>query len=51
MSKRAVAEEEEQFLGRGRREISGKMERKLGAELSKKGVAQARNEIKREEGG
>ena len=50
MSKRAAAEEEEKLLGCGRREISGEMERKLGAELWKKRVSEARNEIKREEG-
>ena len=50
MSKRAVAEEEEKLLGCRRREILGEMERRLGAELWKKRVAEARNEIKREEG-
>ena len=50
MSKRATAEEEENFLRCGRRDISGEMERRLGAELWKKRVAKVRNEIKREEG-
>ena len=49
-SKRAAAEEEEKLLGCRRREISGEMERKLGAELWKKGVAEVRNEIEREGG-